>query len=162
MKRLIADRGYDADALRARYAQTGTTPILPGRRPKKAGPARSNPLQGPRHIEAAFLPPQRLPPASPPATTNSPPTRLSIALAAVIGLLVLGSPTSLSVWHPGCRSESPCPSRKRKTCSHRLVLQPVRLALKRLGLRDRDGLPEPLRRLRRQQPCGSPQVRRAD
>ncbi len=35
MKRLIADKGYDADVLRARLRAAGTTPIIPGRRTRK-------------------------------------------------------------------------------------------------------------------------------
>lgn len=35
MKRLIADRGYDADALRGTLRATGTTPIILGRRTRK-------------------------------------------------------------------------------------------------------------------------------
>ena len=30
-RRLIADRGYDADALRRRLREQGTTPVIPGR-----------------------------------------------------------------------------------------------------------------------------------
>ncbi len=32
MKRLIADRGYDANALRKGLRQTGAKPVIPGRR----------------------------------------------------------------------------------------------------------------------------------
>ena len=35
MRRLIADRGYDADALRRDLRAAGTTPIIPGRRTRK-------------------------------------------------------------------------------------------------------------------------------
>lgn len=35
MKRLIADRGYDANRLRSKLRDQGTTPIIPGRRNRK-------------------------------------------------------------------------------------------------------------------------------
>lgn len=35
MKRLIADRGYDANRLRATLRDQGTTPVIPGRRNRK-------------------------------------------------------------------------------------------------------------------------------
>jgi transposase len=35
LRRLIADKGYDADALRRDLRKTGTTPIIPGRRTRK-------------------------------------------------------------------------------------------------------------------------------
>ncbi len=35
MRRLLADRGYDANALRAALREGGTTPIIPGRRCRK-------------------------------------------------------------------------------------------------------------------------------
>ena len=35
MKRLIADRGYDANSLRARLRDQGTIPVIPGRRNRK-------------------------------------------------------------------------------------------------------------------------------
>jgi transposase len=55
MKRLIADRGYDADALRAALRATGTTPIITGRRTRKK-PARHDRTRDKDRwrIEAAF------------------------------------------------------------------------------------------------------------
>ncbi len=35
VQRLIADKGYDADALRAQLRAAGTIPIIPGRRNRK-------------------------------------------------------------------------------------------------------------------------------
>jgi transposase len=35
MKRLIADRGYDANRLRATLREQGTIPVIPGRRNRK-------------------------------------------------------------------------------------------------------------------------------
>ncbi len=35
LKRLIADRGYDADHLRRELRGCGTTPVIPGRRNRK-------------------------------------------------------------------------------------------------------------------------------
>jgi len=35
MKRLIADKGYDADRLRAVIRKQGTIPVIPGRRNRK-------------------------------------------------------------------------------------------------------------------------------
>lgn len=35
MKRLIADRGYDANALRKQLRDTGAKPVIPGRRSRK-------------------------------------------------------------------------------------------------------------------------------
>jgi len=35
VRRLIADKGYDADALRTQLRAVGTTPIIPGRRNRK-------------------------------------------------------------------------------------------------------------------------------
>jgi transposase len=35
LKRLVADRGYDADALRRDLKAGGTTPVIPGRRNRK-------------------------------------------------------------------------------------------------------------------------------
>lgn len=35
MKRLIADRGYDANRLRAKLRDQGATPVIPGRRNRK-------------------------------------------------------------------------------------------------------------------------------
>jgi transposase len=35
MKRVIADRGYDANRLRARLRAQGTIPVIPGRRNRK-------------------------------------------------------------------------------------------------------------------------------
>ena len=35
MRRLLADRGYDANALRRELRRTGTTPVIPGRRNRK-------------------------------------------------------------------------------------------------------------------------------
>ena len=35
MKRLIADRGYDANRLRATLRDQGTIPVIPGRRNRK-------------------------------------------------------------------------------------------------------------------------------
>lgn len=35
MKRLIADKGYDADRLRTALKQQGTIPVIPGRRNRK-------------------------------------------------------------------------------------------------------------------------------
>ena len=35
LKRLIADRGYDADRLRRDLKAAGTTPVIPGRRSRK-------------------------------------------------------------------------------------------------------------------------------
>ena len=35
MRRLLADRGYDANHLRAYLRQNGTTPVIPGRRSRK-------------------------------------------------------------------------------------------------------------------------------
>ncbi len=35
VRRLIADKGYDADALRRQLRAAGTTPIIPGRRTRK-------------------------------------------------------------------------------------------------------------------------------
>ena len=35
MKRLIADRGYDANRLRATLRDQGTVPVIPGRRNRK-------------------------------------------------------------------------------------------------------------------------------
>ncbi len=35
MRRLLADRGYDANALRGALRSGGTTPIIPGRRCRK-------------------------------------------------------------------------------------------------------------------------------
>ena len=35
MRRLLADRGYDADHLRRRLRTNGTTPVIPGRRSRK-------------------------------------------------------------------------------------------------------------------------------
>lgn len=35
MKRLIADRGYDADAFRATLRTAGTTPVIPGRKTRR-------------------------------------------------------------------------------------------------------------------------------
>lgn len=35
MKRLVADRGYDSDRLRATLRSCGTTPVIPGRRNRK-------------------------------------------------------------------------------------------------------------------------------
>ena len=55
MKRLIADRGYDADALRATLRATGTTPIIPGRRTRKKPVRHDRTRYKDRsRIEAAF------------------------------------------------------------------------------------------------------------
>ncbi len=35
VQRLIADKGYDADSLRAQLKAVGTTPIIPGRKNRK-------------------------------------------------------------------------------------------------------------------------------
>lgn len=35
MKRVIADRGHDANRLRAVLREQGTTPVIPGRRSRK-------------------------------------------------------------------------------------------------------------------------------
>ena len=35
LKRLVADRGYDADAFRRSLREAGTTPVIPGRRNRK-------------------------------------------------------------------------------------------------------------------------------
>ena len=35
MRRLLADRGYDADHLRRTLRASGTTPVIPGRRSRK-------------------------------------------------------------------------------------------------------------------------------
>jgi transposase len=35
LRRLVADRGYDADPLRAALRAAGTTPVIPGRRGRK-------------------------------------------------------------------------------------------------------------------------------
>lgn len=35
IKRLLADRGYDADGLRSSLKAAGTTPVIPGRRSRK-------------------------------------------------------------------------------------------------------------------------------
>ena len=55
MRRLLADRGYDADHLRHRLRQNGTIPVIPGRR------SRKRPIQHDKRryrdrwrIEAAF------------------------------------------------------------------------------------------------------------
>jgi transposase len=55
VKRLIADRGYDANPLRADLKEAGTRPVIPGTR------SRKRPIQYDRHrykdrwrIEAAF------------------------------------------------------------------------------------------------------------
>ncbi len=35
MRYLVADKGYDADALRRSLREAGTTPVIPGRRSRK-------------------------------------------------------------------------------------------------------------------------------
>jgi len=55
VKRLIADRGYDANALRRKLPQAGTIPIIPGRKNRKT-PIRHD-RRGYRdrwRVEAAF------------------------------------------------------------------------------------------------------------
>lgn len=63
MKRVIADRGYDANKLRAALREQGTFPVIPGRRNRK------RPIQYDERrykdrwrVEAMFCRPQRLPP----------------------------------------------------------------------------------------------------
>ena len=55
LRRLAADRGYDADALRHSLRSTGTTPIIPGRRTRKR-PIRHDQVRYKDRwrIEAAF------------------------------------------------------------------------------------------------------------
>ena len=63
MKRLIADRGYDANALRARLRGQGTTPVIPGlTQPQTADPIRQAPLSRPLAGRSHVLPPEGLPP----------------------------------------------------------------------------------------------------
>ena len=59
MKRVIADRGYDANRLRSKLRDQGTIPIFPGRRNRK------RPIQydeRPLACRGLVLPPQGLPP----------------------------------------------------------------------------------------------------
>ena len=55
MRRLLADRGYDANHLRAHLRQNATTPVIPGRRSRKR-PIRHDKrrYQDRWRIEAAF------------------------------------------------------------------------------------------------------------
>lgn len=55
MKRLIADKGYDANHLRKRLKQEGVTPVIPGRRNRKR-PIRHEEKRDKERwrIEAAF------------------------------------------------------------------------------------------------------------
>lgn len=73
-KRLVADRGYDADALRGDLRSAGTMPVIPGRRTRKH-PVRHDAARYKDRwrIEAAFTA-SRTSAALPPATTSSPPT----------------------------------------------------------------------------------------
>ena len=92
MKRLIADRGYDANRLRATLREQGTIPVIPGRRNCK------RPIQYDERryrdrwrVEAMFCRLKELaapacgPAASPPDTTSPPRDYVSAAaLAAAV------------------------------------------------------------------------------
>lgn len=71
MKRLIADRGYDANRLRTVLRNQGTIPVIPGRRNRKRpiqyDERRYKAAGGSRRCSAA----SRTSAASPPATTSS-------------------------------------------------------------------------------------------
>lgn len=55
MRYLIADRGYDADALRVRLRQVGTIPVIPGRSNRKRKIRYDRTRYKDRHrIEKAF------------------------------------------------------------------------------------------------------------
>jgi transposase len=55
MKRLIADKGYDANHLRKRLKQHGVTPVIPGRRNRKRTVRHDQKRYWDRwRIEAAF------------------------------------------------------------------------------------------------------------
>lgn len=59
MKRMIDDRGYDANKLRATLKAQNTIPVIPVRSPPQAAdPARRAPLQGPLARRGDGLPPQ--------------------------------------------------------------------------------------------------------
>ena len=62
IRRLSADKGYDADWLRADLRKNGITPIIPGKRGRKREIRRQAALSGTLAHRGDLQPPQGLPP----------------------------------------------------------------------------------------------------